>query len=71
MRVDDAELLDEFIQEQAVYSSDLKALVLRFVHQRNGDVQAVSQETGIAASTIYQWLESWNNREKGSKKKPV
>lgn len=34
MRVDDADLLDEVLAETPSYSPDLKALVLRMIHQQ-------------------------------------
>lgn len=42
-------------------SCDLKALVLKMV-VKIGDVKEVSQLTGIALSTIYEWIKQWNKR---------
>lgn len=69
MQVDDADLLDEFLEEQSVYSADFQALVLRMVSFQNGNVQQVSQQTGVAISTIYSWLSDWNETQRLDKKK--
>ena len=70
MRVDNAELLDEVLTETVDYSPDLKALVLRMIHQQAGDVEAVATQTGLPLSTIYQWLSRWNQQQKDLKKSP-
>ena len=70
MRVDDADLLDEFLADQPEYSADLKALILRMVYQQSGDVSLVSQQTGMAISTIYLWLSQWNQAQRVQKKRP-
>jgi transposase-like protein len=69
MGVDDADLLEEFLAEQAEYSADLKALVLRMVHTHSGNVSWVSQQTGVAPATIYYWLSHWNQEERTQKKR--
>lgn len=69
MRVDDSELLGEFLSEQAEHSADLKAMVLLMVEKQQGNVKAVSEQTGVGTSTIYQWLSQWNATEKAGKKK--
>jgi transposase-like protein len=69
MRVEDSELLGEFLSERAEYSADLKAMVLLMVEKQQGNVSAVSEQTGVASSTIYQWLSQWNATEKAGKKK--
>jgi transposase-like protein len=69
MQVEDSELLGEFLSEQAEYSADLKAMVLLMVEKQQGNIRAVSEQTGIGVSTIYQWLSQWNARERENKKK--
>ena len=69
MKVDDADLLDEFLGEEPGYSADFRALVLRLVHQKGGDIKAVSSDTGVAESSIYHWIEIWNQRQRLNKKK--
>lgn len=69
MQVDDADLLDEFLEEQTVYSADFQALILRMVSFQTGNVQNVSQQTGVAVSTIYSWLSGWNKTQRLDKKK--
>lgn len=69
MRVDDAELLTEVLDETLDYSPDLKALVLRMVHQQKGNVEVVATQTGLPLATLYQWLSRWNQQQKDLKKK--
>lgn len=69
MRIDDADLLDEFLEEQPGYSADFKALVLRLVSQHAGDIKVVSFQTGVSESTIYNWVQLWNHRHRLNKKK--
>jgi transposase-like protein len=69
MRVDDADLLDEFLEEQTVYSADFQALILQMVSFQSGNVQQVSNQTGVAVSTIYGWLSDWNKTQRLEKKK--
>lgn len=69
MRVDDAELLDEVLDETVDYSPDLKALVLRMIHQQKGNMEAVATQTGLPLSTLYQWVSRWNQQQKDLKKK--
>lgn len=69
MRVDDADLLDEVLAETPSYSPDLKALVLRMVHQQQGDLEAVANQTGLSKSTLYSWLTEWNLTQQTTKKK--
>ena len=70
MRVDDADLLDEVLTETTDYSPDLKALVLRVIHQQAGNVEAVAIQTDLPLSTIYQWLSRWNQQQQALKKRP-
>jgi transposase-like protein len=69
MRVDDADLLTEVLSERPSYSADLKALVLRMVHQQQGDVESVATQTGLPKSTLYGWLAEWNQAQRTAKKK--
>jgi transposase-like protein len=69
MRVDDADLLDEVLTETPSYSTDLKALVLRMIHQQQGNLDAVASQTGLANSTLYGWLAEWNQDKRTEKKK--
>lgn len=69
MQVEESELLGEFLSEQAEYSADLKAMILLMVEKQQGNIRAVSEQTGVASSTIYQWLNLWNQAEKEGKKK--
>ncbi|WP_373513259.1 helix-turn-helix domain-containing protein [Persicitalea sp.] len=69
MRVDDADLLTEVLSETPSYSADLKALVLRMVHQQQGDVETVATQTGLPTSTLYGWLAEWNLAQRTAKKK--
>lgn len=70
MRVDDADLLDEVLLETVDYSADLKALVLRMIHQQAGNMETVAIQTGLPLSTIYQWVSRWNQQQQDLKKKP-
>ena len=69
MHVDDADLLTEVLNETTDYSPDLKALVLRMIHQHKGDIKAVAQQTGLPTSTLYGWLGQWNQAQRTTKKK--
>ena len=69
MRVDDADLLTEVLTETPSYSADLKALVLRMIHQQLGDIESVSAQTGLPKSTLYNWLSDWNLAQRTAKKK--
>lgn len=69
MLVDDADLLDEVLSETPSYSTDLKALVLRMIHQQRGDLDRVASQTGLAKSTLYGWLAEWNQGQRTEKKK--
>ena len=69
MRVDDANLLTEFLDETPNYSPDLKALVLRMIHQQQGDLEAIATQTGLPKSTLYHWLAQWNQAQQKAKKK--
>lgn len=69
MRVDDADLLDEVLAETPSYSPDLKALVLRMIHQQQGDLDVVARQTGLSKSTLYSWLAQWNLGQRTAKKK--
>lgn len=69
MRVDDADLLDKVLTETTDYSPDLKALVLRMIHQQAGNMETVATLTGLPLSTIYQWVNRWNQQQ-GVKKSP-
>ena len=64
--VQDPHLLDEFIQEQASYSPDFKALVLKLLNQ-DKNIEQVAQQTTVPIRTLYTWLNEWNE----SKKKPL
>lgn len=68
MRVDDADLLDEVLAETVDYSADLKALVLRMIHQQKGQLETVAQQTGLPLSTLYHWLKQWNKQQRAIKK---
>ncbi len=69
MRVDDADLLTEVLTETPTYSADLKALVLRIVHQQGGNIDSVTEQTGLPKSTLYNWLAEWNQAQRTLKKK--
>jgi transposase len=36
---------------------------------QSGNVQQVSNQTGVAVSTIYSWLSDWNKTQRLEKKK--
>ncbi len=61
--VEDAHLLDEFIQEQPTYSSDFKALVIKLLDQQQ-NVEQVATLTNVPIRTLYQWLSDWNQFKK-------
>lgn len=69
MRVDDADLLDEVLAETPSYSPDLKALVLRMIHQQQGNLDVVATQTGLPKATLYRWLADWNLAQRTAKKK--
>lgn len=52
MRVDDADLLDEVLVETLIYSPDLKTL-LRMNRPQQGNLEAVTTQTGLPKSTLY------------------
>jgi hypothetical protein len=68
MKLDEPELLDEFLREQPGYSADFKALVLRLCHEHTGDLAKVTALTGVPERTLYQWMSDWNGVS--VKKKP-
>ena len=61
--VQDPHLLDEFIQEQPVYSPDFKALVIKLLHQQQ-HVEQVAQLTNVPVRTLNNWLNDWNQLKK-------
>ena len=61
MKLDEPELLDEFLREQSGYSADFKALVLRLCHEHAGDLPKVTALTGVPERTLYQWMADWNS----------
>jgi transposase-like protein len=60
MRLDEPELLDEFLREQPRYSEDFKALALRLCHEHADDLGKVIGLTGVPERTLYQWMADWN-----------
>ncbi len=61
--------LDEVLAETPSYSPDLKALVLRMIHQQQGNLGVVATQTGLPKSTLYSWLADWNMAQQTAKKK--
>lgn len=43
------------------HSDDFKALVLHLIS--NSDITVVSQQTGLAESTLYDWQSDWNKKK--------
>lgn len=68
MRIEDSEVLGEFLSEQVAYNADLKAMILLMVEKQEGNVSVVSEQTGVAISTIYHWVSEWNSKGKYTKK---
>ena len=64
VKIDEPNLLDEFLSEQSEYSEDFKALVLRLLHQSGGHIEQVSDATGVPSRTLYAWVEKWNTAKK-------
>jgi transposase len=63
LKIDEPELLTEFMAEYGDNNSDFKALVLRLVVKIE-NVEKVSTLTGVATSTIYDWIADWNVKKK-------
>jgi ABC-type taurine transport system substrate-binding protein len=55
LKIDEPELVTEFMAEYGDKSSDFKALVLRLVVKMK-NVEKVSTLTGVPISTIYDWI---------------
>ncbi len=70
VKIDEPELLDEFLSEQSAYSEDFKALVLRLLHQSGGHIEQVSGATGVPCRTLYAWVEEWNQAKKKPSESP-
>ena len=70
VKIDEPNLLDEFLSEQSHYSEDFKALVLRLLHQSGGHIAQVSESTGVPSRTLYAWVEEWNQAKKKPSESP-
>ena len=60
MKLDSPEILDEFLAEQAQYSADFKALVLRIYVQNKENIQETISLTGVSERSLYTWISAWN-----------
>jgi transposase-like protein len=68
MKIDDASILKEIIEEQNTYSVEFKALVLRLLHNNEGDVKKTSEQSCVSERTIYEWSKRWNSNLESKKK---
>lgn len=68
MKLDSPEILDEFLEEQAQYSADFKALVLRIYVKNQENIQQTISLTGVSERTLYAWISAWNTSMEDKKK---
>jgi transposase-like protein len=69
MKLDEPDLLKEFIAEQNQYSADFKALVLRLYVENGEDIAQTCQLSGISERTLRSWISIWNGSQSDNKKK--
>jgi len=62
VRVDEPELLKDYLETHRSNSDEFRALVIRLVSELE-DVAVVSRITTVPVATIYQWLDSWNKKK--------
>lgn len=64
VKIDEAEQLDEFLQEDVVsFSADFKAMVLKML-SRGQSVEEVAAFACISKQVVYKWAEEWNVKKK-------
>ena len=68
MKIEQAELLLEFLAEQKQYSADFKALVLRLYENNRGDILQTCALSGISERTLRLWISAWNQAGEAKKK---
>ena len=60
--VSEPERLERFMHSfNENHSEDFKALVIHLIS--NSDITAVSKQTGLAESTLYDWQSDWNKKK--------
>lgn len=69
MKLDEPEILDEFLQEQTDYNASFKALVLRLYVEQGEDIAKTAKLSGISEGTLRNWLSCWNQTQSERKKK--
>jgi len=60
-RVDEPELLKDYLETHRSNSDEFRALVIRLVSEL-GDVSVVSRITTVPMAIMYQWFDSWNKK---------
>jgi len=69
MKLEEPELLADFLGEQKQYSADFKALVLRLYKSNGGDITRPCALSNIFEQTLCLWISAWNQASGGAKKK--
>ena len=59
IQVDEINKLDKYLSSTNDNGEDFKALVLKLVYELE-DLEKVSKLSGVAVSTIYEWVRKWN-----------
>ncbi len=64
VHIEEAEQLDEFLQEEIVsYSADFKAMVLKLL-SRGQRVEEVAALACVSKQVVYKWAQDWNEQKK-------
>lgn len=64
IKIEEAEQLDEFLQEDVVsYSADFKAMVLKML-SRGQRVEEVAAFACVSKQVVYKWAQEWNVKKK-------
>jgi transposase-like protein len=61
--ISEPERLSRFVSSFGSHSQDFKGLTLELVASGQS-IEAVSTLTGVSPSTLYEWIEHWNEKKK-------
>lgn len=59
IKIDEIKKLDKYLSNLSDSGEDFKALILKLVYELK-DLEKVSKLSGVAVSTIYEWVRKWN-----------
>ena len=64
IQIEEPDRVDRFMKSfSSAHSEDFKAAALKLL-AANRSVEEVSDLLGVAASTLYHWVEEWNKKKK-------